>query len=138
MAKDTSQEKENVETIEKKLQDALPGVKIVTVKRTAETEFEKLGKNKTNKKKRKKKNKDATPTQECLPDMGEQPLLTVGTFDESSIIVESTPPGQQVKVSETNQELVTSQDKEVVPEKNLSQENNYDPQISESKVNDGK
>jgi hypothetical protein len=43
VAKDTSQEKENVETIEKKLQDALPGVKIVTVKRTAETEFEKLG-----------------------------------------------------------------------------------------------
>jgi hypothetical protein len=41
--------------------------------------------------------------------MGEQPLLKVGTFDESSIIVESTPPGQQVKVSETNQELVTSQ-----------------------------
>jgi hypothetical protein len=39
--KDTSQEKENVETIEKKLQDALPGVKIVTVKRTAETESEK-------------------------------------------------------------------------------------------------
>ena len=137
VAKDTSQEKENVETIEKKLQDALPGVKIVTVKRTAETEFEILGKNKTNKKKRKKKNKDATPTQECLPDMGEQPLLKVGTFDESSIIVESTPPGQQVKVSETNQELVTSQDKEVVPEKNLSQENNYDPQISESEVNDG-
>ena len=137
VAKDTSQEKENVETIEKKLQDALPGVKIVTVKRTAETEFEKLGKNKTNKKKRKKKNKDATPTQECLPDMGEQPLLKVGTFDESSIIVESTPPGQQVKVSETNQELVTNQDKEVVPEKNLSQENNYDPQISESDVNDG-
>jgi hypothetical protein len=32
---------------------------------------------------------------------------------------------------------VTSQDKEVVPEKNLSQENNYDPQISESEVNDG-
>jgi len=32
---------------------------------------------------------------------------------------------------------VTSQDKEVVPEKNLSQENNYDPQISESDVNDG-
>jgi hypothetical protein len=89
-------------------------VKIVTVKRTAETEVEILGKNKTNKKKRKKKNKDATPTQECLPDMGEH--------DESSIIVESTPPGQQVKVSETNQELVTSQDKEVVPEKNLSQE----------------
>ena len=89
MAKDTSQEKENVETIEKKLQDALPGVKIVTVKRTAETEFEILGKNKTNKK---KKNKDATPTQECLPDMGEQPLLKVGTFDESSIIVETTPP----------------------------------------------
>ena len=29
-----------METIEKKLQDALPGVKIVTVKRTAETEFE--------------------------------------------------------------------------------------------------
>jgi hypothetical protein len=97
-------------------------VKIVTVKRTAETEVEILGKNKTNKKKRKKKNKDATPTQECLPDMGEQPLLKVGTFDESSIIVESTPSGQQVKVSETNQELVTSQDKEVVPEKNLSQE----------------
>jgi hypothetical protein len=48
---------------------------------TAETEFEKLGKNKTNKKKRKKKNKDATPTQECLPDIGEQPLLKVGTFD---------------------------------------------------------
>jgi hypothetical protein len=41
VAKDTSQEKENVETIEKKLQDALPGVKIVTVKRTAETESEK-------------------------------------------------------------------------------------------------
>ena len=32
---------------------------------------------------------------------------------------------------------MTSQDKEVVPEKNLSQENNYDPQISESEVNDG-
>ena len=111
MAKDTSQEKENVETMEKKLQDALPVVKIVTVKRSAETEFEKLGK-----KKRKKKNKDATPTQECLSDMGEQPLLKVGTFDESSIIVESTPPGQQVKVSETNQELVTSQEKGVVPE----------------------
>jgi hypothetical protein len=60
----------------------------------------------------------------------------LGTFDESSIIVESTPPGQQVKVSETNQELVTSQNKEVAPEKNLSPENNYDPQISESDVND--
>jgi hypothetical protein len=46
----------------------------------------------------------------------------VGIINESSIIVESTPPGQQVKVNETNQELVTSQDKEVVPEKNLSQE----------------
>jgi hypothetical protein len=135
--KDTSQEKGNVETIEKLLQEALPGVKIVTVKMTAETESEKIGKNKTNKKKRKKKNKDATPTQECVPDMGEQPLLKVGTINESSIIVESTPPGQQVKVNETNQELVTSQDKEVVPEKNLSQENNYDPQISESEVNDG-
>ena len=65
--------------------------------------------------------------------MGDQPLLKVGTINESSIIVESTPPGQQVKVNETNQELVTSQDKEVVPE-NLSQENNYDPQISESEV----
>jgi DUF971 family protein len=59
------------------------------------------------------------------------------TSDESSIIVESTSPAQQVKVNETNQKLVTSQDKEVVPEKNLSQENNYDPQISESDVNDG-
>jgi hypothetical protein len=58
--------------------------------------------------------------------MGDQPLLKVGTFDESSIIVESTSPGQLVKVNETNQELVTSQDKEVVPEKN-----------SESEVNDG-
>ena len=50
--------------------------------------------------------------------MGEQPLLQVGTSDESSIIVESTSPAQQVKVNETNQELVTSQDKEVVPEVN--------------------
>ena len=111
-------------------------MKIVTVKMTSETQSEKLGKNKTNNKKRKKKNKDATPTQECLPDMGEQPLLKVGNLDDSSIIVESTPPGQQVKVNETNQELVTSQDKEVVPEKNLYQENNYEPQISESEVND--
>ena len=68
--------------------------------------------------------------------MGEQPLLQVGTSDESSIIVESPSPAQQVKVNETNQKLVTSQDKEVVPEKNLSQENNYDPPISESEVND--
>lgn len=136
MANDTSQEKENVETIEKKLQDALPGVKIVTVQMTSETESEKLGKNKTNKKKRKKKNKDTTPTQECLPDMGEQPLLKVGTFEESSIIVDSTPPGLRVKVNETNQELVTSQDKEVVSEKNMSRENNYDHQTSESELND--
>jgi len=41
VAKETSQEKENVETIEEKLQDALPGMKIVTVKMTAETESEK-------------------------------------------------------------------------------------------------
>jgi hypothetical protein len=68
--------------------------------------------------------------------MGEQPLLQVGTSDESSIIVESTSPAQQVNVNETNQKLVTSQDKEVVPEKSLSQENNYDPPISESEVND--
>jgi hypothetical protein len=108
VAKDTSQEKENVETIEKNAQDALPGVKIVTVNMTSATESEKLGKNKTNKKRRKKKNKEATPTQKCLPDMGEQPLLRVGTSDESSIIEKLTSPDQQVKVNETNQELVTS------------------------------
>jgi small-conductance mechanosensitive channel len=36
VAKDTSQEKENVETIEKNLQDSLPRVKIVTVMVTSD------------------------------------------------------------------------------------------------------
>lgn len=133
MAKNTSPDEENVDTIENKIQDTLPGVKIVTVNCTSESEHKKSCKNRTNKKS-KKKNKKNTSTQKCLPDTGEQTISNERTIDNSSVIVESTSQGQQEMVNKTSQELVTSQDKDFVPEKNSPKEISDDPQISGPEV----